>query len=147
MNPVYHWRSTRVLASPGFIEPALPTRHFRAPTGPDWLHEIKHDGYRLLVRKIDGKVRIYTRRGADWTDRFPQIVDAAMRLRASSLYLDGEGVVCRDDGLAVFDTLHSKVYDHRVFIYGFDLLEMDGDDLRPLPLEQRKARLRALLRG
>ncbi len=141
------WSVSRVKAAPGFIEPALPTVAPRAPAGDLWIHEIKHDGYRLLVRKREGKVRIYTRRGADWTHRFPAIVKTAMKLRAETLHLDGEGVVCRDDGVAVFDRLHSKANDHAVFLYAFDLLEIDGEDLRLSPLESRKARLKTLLRS
>lgn len=70
-----------------------------------------------------------------------------MRLKASSLYIDGEGVVCGEDGVAVFDRLHSKANDHACFLYAFDLLELDGEDLRPSPLEKRKALLRRLLRS
>jgi hypothetical protein len=111
----------------------------RAPGGPQWVHEIKHDGYRLLVRKTSNRVRIYTRNGADWTKRFPAIIEAASKIKAASFYLDGEGVVCDVDGVAAFDKLHSKANDHSVFLYAFDLLEIDGEDLTPTPLEERKA--------
>jgi bifunctional non-homologous end joining protein LigD len=134
-----------VSAAPGFIEPCLPTPYHVPPAGRMWIHEIKHDGYRLLVRKREGKVSIYTRRGADWTHRFPLIVDGAMRLRAISFYIDGEGVVCREDGLAVFDRLHSKANDESCFLYAFDLIELDGADMRSLPLEDRKRKLRSLV--
>ena len=137
--------SSRVLPAPGFIAPCLPTDAHRVPVGPLWLHEIKHDGYRLLVRKAGDMVRIYTRRGADWTDRFPVIVDAALELKATSFYLDGEGVVCGEDGLAVFDKLHSKANDDAVFLLAFDLVEIDGEDIRQLALVERKIRLRKLL--
>ena len=136
---------SRVIAAPGFIAPSLPTVARNVPEGPLWIHEIKHDGYRLLVRKREGQVRVYSRRGADWTHRFPLIVQAASRLKASSFYLDGEGVVCGKDGVAVFDKLHSKANDDAVFLYAFDLLESDGVDLRPTPLDYRKKRLRSLL--
>jgi bifunctional non-homologous end joining protein LigD len=140
------WNSqSRVTAAPGFIAPCLPTDAVRVPVGDMWLHEIKHDGYRLLVRKADDKVRIYTRRGADWTHRFPAVVKEAQRLRVKSIYLDGEGVVCRDDGVAVFDKLHNRANDEAVFLYAFDLLEVDGEDLRATALELRKAQLRKLL--
>ena len=125
---------SRVIAAPGFIEPCLPTVALRVPAGPQWVHEIKHDGYRLLVRKSAGNVRIYTRRGADWTKRFPAIVEAASKIKAASFYLDGEGVVCDADGIAAFDKLHSKANDHAVFLYAFDLLEIDGQDLTPVPI-------------
>jgi bifunctional non-homologous end joining protein LigD len=73
------------------------------PSGPDWIHEIKHDGYRLQVRREGDRVRLYTRRGADWTSRYPLIVETAACLRASSFTLDGEAVWCGDDGVSVFD--------------------------------------------
>jgi bifunctional non-homologous end joining protein LigD len=75
-------------------------------------------------------VRIFTRRGADWTHRFPRIVQAVTRLRASSIMLDGEGVVCGEDGVSNFDALHSKQRDADVFLYAFDLLELDREDQR-----------------
>ena len=131
-----------LLPAPGFIEPCLPTVAPRVPGGPQWVHEIKHDGYRLLVRKTSSGVRIYTRRGADWTKRFPAIVEAARKIKAASFHLDGEGVVCDADGVAAFDKLHSKANDHAVFLYAFDLLEIDGEDLRPVPLVARPASAR-----
>jgi ATP-dependent DNA ligase len=113
--------------------------------GPQWLHEIKHDGYRLIVRKQDGRVRLFTRRGFDWTDRYPVIRDAAARLRARSVTIDGEAVYCDGTGLAIFEKLHSRVYDDRVFLYAFDLLELDGVDYRSQELWARKIRLERLL--
>jgi bifunctional non-homologous end joining protein LigD len=139
------WSISRVIAAPGFIEPCLPTVATRPPNGPLWLHEIKHDGYRLMVKKHGDAVRIYTRRGADWTDRFPAIVGVARKIKAFSFHIDGEGVVCSDAGLAMFDRLHSKSYDAAVFLFAFDLIEVDGTDLRKLALVERKLRLRALL--
>jgi len=98
-----------------------------------------------MVRRNAESVRIYTRRGADWTKRFPRIVAAAMKLKASSFHLDGEGVVCDRAGLAVFDMLHSKGYDEQCVLYAFDLIEIDSEDIRRLPLEDRKRRLKRLL--
>ena len=73
-----------------FADPCLPTRVKIAPIGAQWVHEAKHDGYRLMVRRTpDGKVRIHTRRGANWTENYPQIVEAASRLPAVSFVLDG----------------------------------------------------------
>jgi ATP-dependent DNA ligase len=130
----------RVISAPGFIEPCLPTVATRAPTGDLWIHEIKHDGYRLMVRRHGDNVRIFTRRGADWTDRFPAIVHAARKIKAFSFYMDGEGVVCRDDGLPVSDLLHSNAHDDRCLLYAFDLIELNGDDLRKVILvEQNQA--------
>ena len=76
--------------SPGFVEPCLPSRVARPPSGPLWVHEIKHDGYRLMVRRDGARVRCFTRNGHDWADRFPAIVDAALRIKASSFLIDGE---------------------------------------------------------
>ena len=135
-----------VRSAPGFIEPCLPTPSLRVPTSPGWLFEIKHDGYRLMVRKTGDAVRIYTRRGADWTKRFPRIVSSVRKLQAETVLLDGEGVICDDNGLAIFDKLHSKLNDERVLLYTFDLLELNGDDCRRVPLDERKSRLRKLLR-
>src|SRR5262245_2288498 len=136
---------SRVIPASGFIAPCLPTVAKAVPLGSLWIHEIKHDGYRLLVRKSGERVRIFTRRGADWTKRFPLIVEAANKIKALSFYLDGEGVVCNGDGLAVFDLLHSKANDERVFLYAFDLLELNGADVRRWALEDRKDRLTKLL--
>jgi ATP-dependent DNA ligase len=110
------------------------------------VHEIKHDGYRLMVRRTAEGVRIKTRRGYDWTDRFPLITEAAGRLRATSVVLDGEGVILRQDGVADFDRLRSRQHDGEVRLLGFDLPELDGTDLRREPLDRRKAALAKLLR-
>ena len=86
----------------GFIEPCQPSKVVRPPSGPLWVHEIKHDGYRLLVRRDGSRVRCFTRNGHDWADRFPAIVDAALRIQASSFLIDGEAVIAprrRDAGL------------------------------------------------
>ena len=84
----------------GFIEPCLPSKAARPPSGPLWVHEIKHDGYRLMVRRDGARVRCFTRNGHDWADRFPAIVDAALRIKATSFLIDGEAVIARDDGHA-----------------------------------------------
>ena len=86
----------------GFIEPCLPSKAARPPSGPLWVHEIKHDGYRLMVRRDGLRVRCFTRNGHDWADRFPAIVAAALRLKASSFLIDGEAVITRDDGTPDF---------------------------------------------
>jgi bifunctional non-homologous end joining protein LigD len=89
----------------GFIEPCRPTKAAKPPSGPDWVHEIKHDGFRLMVRREGPRVRCFTKGGHDWSDRFPAIVDAASRLKAQSFLIDGEAVVCRPDGITDFDAL------------------------------------------
>ena len=80
--------------SDGYIPPCIPTRAYKVPAGPDWVHEIKHDGYRLQVRRDGDTVRLFTRRGYDWSGRYPTIAVTAMQLRATSFTLDGEACVC-----------------------------------------------------
>jgi ATP-dependent DNA ligase len=117
----------------------------QAPNGPDWLYELKHDGYRLLVSKQEDRVRIFTRRGADWTKRFPRIVAAVRQLKASSVLIDGEGIVYDHDGMPSFALLHSHDYDREVSLVGFDLLELNGVEVRREPLLDRKSKLERLL--
>ena len=128
----------------GFIEPCVPSVD-RPPTGPLWVHEIKHDGYRLMVRRDGSRVRCFTRNGHDWADRFPAIVDAALRIDAASFLIDGEAVVVSDDGRPDFQALRTRRSGHAVVLYAFDLIEHDGDDLCSLSLLQRKRRLAKLL--
>jgi hypothetical protein len=87
----------------GFVDPCIPTLGAKPPSGADWVHEIKHDGYRLIVRRDGPKARLFTRRGYDWTERYPAITSAAAKLRAKSFTMDGEAVVCGPDGIALFD--------------------------------------------
>jgi bifunctional non-homologous end joining protein LigD len=131
--------------SDGYIPPCIPTRAYKVPAGPDWVHEIKHDGYRLQVRRDGDTVRLFTRRGYDWTGRYPAIAATAMKLRARSFTMDGEAVVCGRDGVAIFDALHRRGTVSEAMLYAFDLLELDGEDLRALPLGDRKKRLARLL--
>jgi bifunctional non-homologous end joining protein LigD len=86
----------------------IPTLAAKPPVGPDWVHEIQHDGYRLMVRRDGAGVRLFTRRGHEWTERYPGIASVAGKLRARSFTLDGEAVVCGTDGVAVFDALHRR---------------------------------------
>jgi ATP-dependent DNA ligase len=129
----------------GFIEPCIPTRADAPPAGPEWIHEIKHDGYRLIAKRSDRRVRLFTRRGYDWTDRFPGIADAVLKLRFKSITLDGEAVVTNKDGIADFEMLRWGVSNESVFLFAFDLLELDGEDLRSEPVIRRKMRLSRLL--
>jgi bifunctional non-homologous end joining protein LigD len=134
-----------VVRADGFVEPCIPTLADKPPSGPGWVHEIKHDGYRLIVRRDGETVRLFTRRGYDWTDRYRGIAVTASKLRAKSFTLDGEAAVCGPDGIAVFDALHRRRGATDAVLQAFDLLEFNGEDLRPLPLEKRKARLARLL--
>jgi bifunctional non-homologous end joining protein LigD len=98
------------MRKPAF-EPCLPGRGTKVPASDDWLHEIKHGGYRLIVQ-LDGKrVRLFTRNGHDWTDHYPRIVEAALKNRSSSLVIDGEAVLLGVDGISDFDGLHSRRHD------------------------------------
>ena len=111
------------------------------------MHEIKHDGYRLMARRDPIGIRLITRNGHDWSPRYPLIVEAVNRLRVRSCLIDGEAVVCDDNGLAVFERLREKQEARHVLLYAFDLLELDGEDLRRAAFETRKATLASLLRG
>ena len=88
-----------------FIAPCLPSKAARPPTGALWVHEIKHDGFRIMARKDGNRVRLYSRVGNDLTDRFPLIVEALGGLRSRSVTLDGEAVACDDNGMSNFDRL------------------------------------------
>jgi ATP-dependent DNA ligase len=106
----------------------------RPTYGPLWPHEIKQDGY----RRRDGlRVRCFTCHGHDWTDRFPSIVDAAHRIKASSFQIDGEAAIACDDGTPDFHALRNKRRGHEAALFAFDLIEHDGNDLRDLPLIER----------
>jgi bifunctional non-homologous end joining protein LigD len=131
----------------GFVPPCIPTRAIKPPIGADWVHEVKHDGYRLQVRREGNAVRLFTRNGYDWSARYPAISVTARLLRARSFVLDGEAVVCGPDGIAIFDALHRRGTVTEAMMYAFDLLEIDGEDLRAVPLGDRKKRLARLLGG
>jgi bifunctional non-homologous end joining protein LigD len=95
----------------GFIAPCLPASAPRPPSGEAWLHEIKHDGFRVIARKDGDRVRLYSRSGNDLTKRFPLIVEALARLRPRSCVIDGEAVACGDDGIASFDRIRYRRHD------------------------------------
>jgi ATP-dependent DNA ligase len=127
------------------FEPCLPTRGTKVPAGSEWLHDIKHDGYRLIVVRDGARVRLFTRNGHDWTKRYPLIVEAALRNRQTSFVIDGEAVLLGVDGISDFNALHSRRHDNEVQLYAFDILALDGEDLRKLPLALRKTNLARLL--
>jgi bifunctional non-homologous end joining protein LigD len=129
----------------GLIAPCLPTKTDKLPSGDPWLHEIKHDGFRIIARKDGGRVQLYSRPGNDMTRRFPLIAEALARLRSRSCIIDGEAVACDDDGLASFERIRYRQHDGDVFLYAFDLIELNDDDLRRDPLEVRKATLASVL--
>jgi bifunctional non-homologous end joining protein LigD len=129
----------------GFIAPCLPTKADKLPSGSQWLHEIKHDGFRTIARKDGGRVRLYSRPGNDMIRRFPLIAQALTGLRSRSCIIDGEAVACDDNGVASFDLISNHRANDRVFLYAFDLIELNGDDLRRDPLQVRKATLASIL--
>jgi ATP-dependent DNA ligase len=111
------------------FEFCLPTGAKVVPDGPDWLHEIKYDGCRLRVERDGDRVRLITRGGYNWTDRYPWIVEAALKNRIKQFVIDGEAAVLGVDGVADFDALNSRKHDAEVRLYAFDILALDGDDL------------------
>jgi bifunctional non-homologous end joining protein LigD len=129
-----------------FIEPCLPSPADRPPSGSNWIHEIKHDGYRLMARRDPVGIRLITRRGNEWTTRFPLVVEAVNHLTVRSCLIDGEVVCCDERGVSAFHVLRRRANKERAFLYAFDLLELDGTDLRREPLEVRKATLASILR-
>ncbi|ESX91417.1 RNA ligase family protein [Mesorhizobium sp. LNJC403B00] len=131
-----------------FIEFQSPTLVEKAPEGGDWLHEIKYDGYRTQLVVEGGKARAFTRRGYDWSHRYKRIVQAAASLPVKSAIIDGEAVVLGDTGLPDYQALERELGNPsslRMTLYAFDLLYLDGRDLREQPLVKRKAALKKLL--
>src|SRR5262249_24356000 len=131
----------------GIIEPCMPSPAKAPPSDPGWPHEIKHDGFRILARRNSTGVRLITRNGNDFTARFPLIAYAVAALPTGSCMIDGEAIVCDENGLAVFDLIRGHGSKTSAVLCAFDLLELDGKDLRPEPIEKRKALLAKLLRG
>jgi bifunctional non-homologous end joining protein LigD len=131
----------------GFVIPAQPVLASKPPVGPDWVHEIKHDGYRLIVYRDGSLVRLYSRNANDWTTRLPGIAAAAERIKAESFTIDGEAVVIGPDGLSRFEELRRREAAHTAILYAFDLIELDGENLRRRQFLERKAALAQLLGG
>jgi bifunctional non-homologous end joining protein LigD len=143
-------RAARRDPLPDFIEPCLASLADEVPAGERWLHEIKWDGYRLGCRLDDGRATLLTRRGLDWTHRFPPIAEALARLPAVSAYIDGEAIVENRVGIADFGALQQALAAgaaRNAILYAFDLLHVDGRDLRREPLIERKRMLEELLAG
>ncbi|MFL6234117.1 MAG: DNA ligase D [Thermoanaerobaculia bacterium] len=140
----------RKASMPSGIEPQLATLVDAVPRGDEWVHEIKYDGYRALCEIRDGEARLITRHGKDWTDRFTPIARAAEKLGARQAILDGEVVVLEPDGTTSFQSLQNALAENRqddLVYFAFDLLYLDGYDLRRAPLLERKRALDDLLAG
>jgi bifunctional non-homologous end joining protein LigD len=131
---------------PGFIRPAPATKVSKPPAGDAWIHEIKFDGYRAQVHLHNEAIRILTRRGVDWSKQFKKIADHAWLIKARSAIIDGEIVVQAASGLSDFcmlqSAMRSKQPSDKLVMYTFDLLYLNGMDMRSLPLIERKAELR-----
>jgi bifunctional non-homologous end joining protein LigD len=132
---------------PGFIEPALATSIEKAPSGDRWIHEIKFDGYRVQVHLANTEVKVFTRRGHDWTHRFKKIASDAWHISAGSAIIDGEVVAPAADGSTDFSVLQNELKGRstKIVLVAFDLLYLNGFDLRKLPLVQRKALLKKIV--
>jgi bifunctional non-homologous end joining protein LigD len=131
----------------GFIEPGLATAIDKVPSGQRWIHEIKFDGYRVQVHLRDAAVKVFTRRGNDWTNRFRKIAADAWHISAGSAIIDGEVVVPSENGTTDFTVLQNELKGRskKIVLVAFDLLYLNGYDLRKLPLIERKALLRKLI--
>jgi ATP-dependent DNA ligase len=132
---------------PTKFEFCKPESRKAVPDGPDWIHEIKYDGYRLRLERDGKQVQLVSKGGNDLTKRFPWIVETALKMRKSRFIIDGEAVVLGVNGISDFNALHSRKHDEEVQLYAFDLPAYNGDDLRGLPLHLRKTNLAELLRG
>lgn len=142
-------RGAQKTAIPGYIEPCDPTLRETPPRGEGWVYEIKADGYRAQLHLDDGDVKVYSRTGYDWTEQFSSIAAAAHRLKADSAIIDGEAVVYGSAGLPDFQQLRRELgpkRSERVRYHAFDLLYLDGYDLRGVAYEDRKRLLQALLK-
>ena len=131
-----------------FIRPCSPVTTRKVPAGDDWVHEIKLDGYRFQIIKAGRQVQLYGRSGSEWTRRLPGLTDAFLRLACRSAILDGELVLPDADGAPDFYALHLAVRsasEAELAYFAFDLLYRDGQDLRHLPLTERKRRLERLV--
>ena len=132
-----------------FIEPCLPTISRSVPAGPQWAYEITHDGMRFLVYANENGI-VYSRGGHDWSERLPAITAALKSLPVRSVVLDGEGVICGRDGKSDFDRMRacfSRQGAPEAFLYAFDVLELDGQDLSSKPWAARRNSLVGLLDG
>lgn len=137
-------------ALPRFVEPCLATLQDKPPAGENWLHEVKFDGYRLQARLSGGKVRLLTRTGLDWSERFGERISGAFAaLPCEAALIDGEVVVLGEDGISSFSALQQALSEGRtenLVFFAFDLLHLDGENLQSEPLLGRKERLEELLR-
>src|SRR4051794_28121725 len=144
------WRVSRPIRSRpkplGFILPCQPALADRPPSGPDWQHEIKWDGYRIIARKEGQRVRIWARTGTDYTAYLDRIRAAIAALPIGATVLDGEAVTFDREGQADLAALRSSAGKANAILVAYDLLEADGQDIRREPLQGRRKQLEAVLR-
>jgi bifunctional non-homologous end joining protein LigD len=131
----------------GFIVPCQPLLVDRPPAGTDWLHEIKHDGYRIIAHKEEGRVTLRSRHGTNFTDRLPKVAEAVCSSAADSALIDGEAVTFRSDGHSDFAALRTNAGSARARLVAFDLLSLNGAGCRQRPLEERRDELSQLVHG
>src|SRR5262245_50460890 len=144
-RPIYKGAYVRLRSRPGpigFIAPRPPSKVPHPPAGDGWIHEIKYDGFRMLAWRQGERVRLFTRRGLDWTGKFPDVAGAIAALACRSCLIDGEVVACTEAGVPDFHLLRSGA---PASLYAFDLLELDGAELRRDPIEIRKEALGRLI--
>src|SRR5437660_6396038 len=142
------WRRAEATALPRWVKPQLTRLVEEPPDGPDWLHEIKFDGYRMHARLDRGADRLLTRTGLDWTHKYSAIAGAVASLPARQAYLDGELCGVRPDGTTSFSLIQNASdtgNSGALVFFLFDLLHLDDEAIAPLPVAKRKERLRALL--
>jgi ATP-dependent DNA ligase len=134
---------------PNWIKPQLTRLVDEAPTGKDWVHEIKYDGYRMHARVDGGQIKLLTRAGLDWSHRYRRTIEALGSLRVKTAYLDGKLCALNADGVPVFSRLQAAMDEGRtdqLIFFAFDLLFLNGESTAQLPLIQRKERLQRLFK-
>ena len=138
---------SRVIGRLRFIKPQLATPVDQPPEGKQWIHEIKHDGFRCQVLLKRGQARVLTRNGHDWSDRYPSIVRAASGLRCRSAIIDGEAIIEDENGASDFEALSTALWSRpdSIILAAFDLMHLDGTDLRQQSLSVRRSILKALI--
>lgn len=137
-------RKRRGHAPAAFIDPARPVKAAKAPDGDRWAHEIKHDGFRIQIHTGPNGARIYTFTGEDWTDRFPAIAATAGAIKRTAI-MDAEACVAGRDGVTVYELMLTRAGQRRAVAHVFDLMMLDGQELRRQPWIERRALLRQLL--
>jgi bifunctional non-homologous end joining protein LigD len=135
------------IKTPAFIAPQIPVLSAAPPTGTGWIHEIKHDGFRTLIGIASKNARAVTRSGLDWSDKYQRVLQTCRKLRCRSALIDGEIIVQDENGISDFAALRAAIdrEPYRLVMFAFDLLFLNGTDLRRLPLIERRDKLREVV--